>query len=693
MQKRMLQFFTCGAVFLLASLLFVPQVQGTREVSIVLDGNPVVSDVSPYIDENSRTLVPVRFVAEALGGDVSWDGKNRRVEITRSTSVVELFIGQKTALVDAAEVEMDTTAVIENERTMVPLRFVAESFTVEVGWCGETRTVSLSSEILKADSETEALPAVISASQLNVRTGPAVEYPRLAQLSQGTEVTLTGQTGDWWRILFNREGGEAAGWVDGRYVKEKASPPVEPEEDKKDPVEEPEEKGEKEEKQPSEPPPPEPEQLPQASTPPAPPVDGGSFALSSASKSVMVMKDMVNVRSSPGTSFPIIDRVYFGERLEVASAKDGWYQVHLASGQQGWLAGWLVATYYENPREKGSFVSAQNFSGPVIASWSGKKAPDSSAAKGLPVITGLEVILSEEGAGLRVKGDGGLEVPNIFKLKTPSRMVFDFKGRLGDVDEMPPLEVHQGSVIRIRASQYTDDTVRIVTDLQDGNVRAVTRKRGGDLLEFSFQSVFPPPNTVIIDPGHATISTWGSDTGAVGRSGLTEREVNTNISRMLGEILLEEGFSVLYTREGETSLALQERALAANQSGGIFVSMHANAHPDSAVSGTETFYPGERGGASDELLAASKRLADHVQSELLSQLQRKDRGVKRANFAVLRNNQVPSILVEVAFLSNSQEEKLLADPSFQKRAAQAVARGIKNYAEEQQDRQRIIAAP
>ncbi len=687
MHNKVINFFIYGAVVALVILLNTPQAQGSRGVSILLDGEPVVGDVSPYIDENSRTLLPVRLVAEALGGDVYWDSENRRVEITRNPSLVELFIGKKTALVDGEEKVMDTTAVIDNERTMVPLRFVAESFNVEVDWCEETRTASLTSQVEPAETDIDPQPAVISASLLNIRAGPSVEYPGLAQLSQGTEISLTGRTGDWWRILYSYDDGEAEGWVDGSYVEKKDLLPEEPEE----PEEEEEDKEEAEgvkEPAPEPAPPPEP---PKSPTPP--PQDTGSFSLSSAAKSVLVMKDMVNVRSSPGTAHSIIDRVYFGDRLEVTDENEGWYQVVLSNGQKGWIAGWLVAISYESQQDKGSFVSVQNLSGPVIASWSGKKDASSAIDKSLPVITGLEVVLSTEGVGLRVKGDSGLELPHVFRLNDSSRMVLDFKGLLGDVDEIPPLEVHNGAVVRIRASQYEDDKVRIVADLQEETVRTVKRKGEEGLLEFSFQTVFPPPNTVVIDPGHATISQWGSDTGAVGSSGLTEREVVTSISRMLGEILLEEGFSVIYTREADTALALHERSWAANQSGGVFVSIHANAHPDSAVMGTETFYPGEKGGASRELLGASRTLANHVQENLVDLLKRKDRGVKQANFAVLRNSQLPAILVEVAFLSNPQEERMLADPSFQKLAAQAVARGIIGYAEEQGDQQRKVAVP
>jgi len=117
---------------------------GPGRVGVVVDNVPIFFDSEPYIDANSRTMVPVRAIAEALGAEVGWDGALWRVTLVRGDSVVNLTIGSNVAVVNGVPVTMDTVAVLRNSRTMVPVRFVSEFFGAVVGWDGVTRTVTVS---------------------------------------------------------------------------------------------------------------------------------------------------------------------------------------------------------------------------------------------------------------------------------------------------------------------------------------------------------------------------------------------------------------------------------------------------------------------------------------------------------------------------------------------------------------------
>ena len=119
---------------------------GEKDLVITLDGVVVESDVEAYINEDGRTMVPVRFVSEALGASVTWDATSARVTIEKDSSTLVLTIGEKAYSLDGATMAMDTEAVIVNDRTMVPVRFVSEALGKSVKWDGSSYTVLITDE-------------------------------------------------------------------------------------------------------------------------------------------------------------------------------------------------------------------------------------------------------------------------------------------------------------------------------------------------------------------------------------------------------------------------------------------------------------------------------------------------------------------------------------------------------------------
>ncbi|HHU69657.1 MAG TPA: stage II sporulation protein D [Thermoanaerobacterales bacterium] len=155
-------------------------------------------------------------------------------------------------------------------------------------------------------------------------------------------------------------------------------------------------------------------------------------------------------------------------------------------------------------------------------------------------------------------------------------------------------------------------------------------------------------------------------------SGILE-EANRKICGYLSDMLKEEEAIVIQTREKQEGyISLSERVRIANEADSdLFISIHQNTHKDKNVSGTETFYyPGDRAG---------KRLAECIQESLLKFLGRKNRGVKEANFYVLRETNMASVLVEVVFITNLEEACILEDESFLKKTAEGILSGILKY--------------
>lgn len=174
--------------------------------------------------------------------------------------------------------------------------------------------------------------------------------------------------------------------------------------------------------------------------------------------------------------------------------------------------------------------------------------------------------------------------------------------------------------------------------------------------------------TIVIDPGHG-----GKDPGASG-NGLVEKEIVLDVSKRVNSKLFNSLAKVVMTRESDTYPTLEARVNQAEKSGAdMFVSIHVNSFTSGAASGTETWYD------STYAAAASKELAEEIQKELVKALGTNDRGVKEGGFYVVKHTKMPSVLVELAFISNSSDADKLASNTYRQKAADAIYRGIMNY--------------
>lgn len=171
---------------------------------------------------------------------------------------------------------------------------------------------------------------------------------------------------------------------------------------------------------------------------------------------------------------------------------------------------------------------------------------------------------------------------------------------------------------------------------------------------------------VVIDPGHG-----GPDPGAVGIGGLKETDIVLDIGRQVMAFLQQQGVAVLITRNGEYDLDLEPRVQMAEQAGAtVFVSIHANSIDlsRSDVSGLETYY-----------YQSGKELAQTIHQSILQATGIPDRGVRTARFYVVRKTSMPSVLVEVGFVTGQDDAARLSNSSYRTQMAGAIARGILQY--------------
>ena len=184
---------------------------------------------------------------------------------------------------------------------------------------------------------------------------------------------------------------------------------------------------------------------------------------------------------------------------------------------------------------------------------------------------------------------------------------------------------------------------------------------------------------IVLDPGHG-----GSDTGAIGPTGVTEKSIALRIAKRLKVLLEAEGAEVILTRTEDTEVSpkkaqatdveeLQARCDIANQnSADIFLSIHLDAFSGPEAHGTTGYYY-EMGSAD------SRRLADCIKRGVLRRLGTFDRGTKPCAFYVCRHTDMPATLLETAFVSNPREEQMMNSEEGVENAAQGIAAGIAEY--------------
>ena len=331
---------------------------------------------------------------------------------------------------------------------------------------------------------------------------------------------------------------------------------------------------------------------------------------------------------------------------------------------------------------------------------------------------------------------------------TPPRLFVDIEG--ATVDKNLYVEpIRKGLLEQIKFGRNTKDTVRVVLYIKsfdDYKVFALkdpyrivmdiegTGKGSGGYYakdDYKYKSGMPEDNvsslsealglkirTVVIDAGHG-----GHDPGAIGPTGLKEKDVNLRIAKALKQKLDKDGkqfgiTKVYLTRSTDKFIPLEERtAIAKKQGADLFISIHCNAARSSQAYGIETYYlsltndknslaVAARENASTSIsrsemdkvlkqyllgakIEESQRFAGHVQSSVVNNLSSKyppvkNKGVKKAPFIVLIGADIPSILVETSFISNPRDEKRLKSKDYVDRIADGIFAGVKRFSTEMQ---------
>jgi len=180
---------------------------------------------------------------------------------------------------------------------------------------------------------------------------------------------------------------------------------------------------------------------------------------------------------------------------------------------------------------------------------------------------------------------------------------------------------------------------------------------------------------IVIDPGHG-----GHDVGtqSVSKPRYQEKSLNLVTAQFVKSYLQQMGYQVLMTREEDKFISLDRRAKFANEhKSNLFISVHFNSAPSADAQGIEVFYYQSQDNKTR--ITKSKKLAQAILKHLLLETHAKSRGVKQANFAVIRETTMPAVLIEAGFLTNESELQKIKDPAYLKKIAKGIVDGIDDY--------------
>ncbi len=610
-----------------------PSTSGTNP-KVYLD-NKLLSFEVPAIIENGRTLVPLRAIFEAMGAQVDWNDSTRTVVATKTGTRVILPLGSTTPTVNGETWKLEVPAKIKNDRTLAPLRFVGEAFGGKVNWDEATKTVYITSPEDKGRPTT----AIITDERTNLRSGPGAANKTIAQAGAGEKLAIIDEKDGWYQVSRAGINGWVAGWVID--VAWEAEQPTDTTPTDKEPVVD-------------------------VFKPETPGPDaiwlscdkdntGYRITITSGAKIKADIKE-----KSGEVTYTIEDRKIEGKylfkeamgssELKIKATQDGEDTIVEVTFPSG--------TEYRTASEDGGKKEILYIPNHIMYV---DRKPFTGGGERIIVTTAMPATYSAVQKGDKLE----ITLKGILPGKARKEYTYTDSGLINSVNFQP----------------VSGDTESTLITVDTANLGKYSLGLGGDGTQFNIMLVDKSAikerraNLVVLDPGHG-----GNDTGARGTQ-IDEKDVNLEIALKVGDILTSRGIEVEYTRKTDITVALGERAQIANVlNAGLFVSIHNNANTDRSKNGTETYFYAP---TDDPNLFMQKderqRLATNIQTGLVNRLGRADRGVKQANFSVLRNTEMPSALAEICFISNPDEQDLLMQTQYKDQAAQAIAGGILQY--------------
>lgn len=480
----------------------------------------------------------------------------------------------------------------------------------------------------------------ISGTTVNVRSGPGLSYSVTGDLEQGQTASIISKQGDWLEVRVDDQEGWIASWLTTNTDDKQTA--------------------------------------------------AGQTAVSSVNG--------LNVRAQADLSAAVLTKMKAGDEAKILSATGDWFEIDFRN-TRGFVSKQYISLAEETqtaqqsdnaaqPEQKKDAISKVSSFEIAVSALNVRSKPDLSSEIQQMVSEGqVFPVLSMKGNWVEIE-----------LADDKKGWVYAFHGLLSDQtaetvanDSTETVTiVTDGTNLRTEASTGSD----VASRANAGDQLAVVDKQGewyqviladkqtafvaewvvsSDETATADQQTAVPDRkkgtldgiTIVLDPGHG-----GNDGGTVGVRKTVEKELTLKTAEILSRHLNSAGAEVVMTRQSDTYVDLRKRVAGSHQAGAdAFISIHYDATDDSTVSGFTSYYQHD----------FQKELAEYLNAGLGDKLTLHDRGVQHGNYLVLRENRQPAVLVELGFLSNFNEERVVTTNQFREQAALGLYTGIIDY--------------
>lgn len=648
-------------------------------VQLKLNNKTIATDVPPVI-HNNRTLVPLRAIMENLAADVTWNGEKQQVLVKTTDKEITLNINSALALVNGKQKALpdNVPAKLINNRTMVPIRFLAEEIGLDVNWDEKTRTVSLNDKVNVGEpieEETEAnilRGAVVDKKplpEIRISLNSKAEYKetklvtpdRLVLDLQNTKLQLDDPTKlsvDSMLRLPVSQGGikevrvaQTPDPLVTRVVIEFTTimeHKITYDEKTNEMV-----------------------------------ITFVNY-VNNVKADIFNTKEVVVIEGNNVSNYNVLElenpRRLVVDVLDAQSSSPNSYRINV----EGRAASHIVVAQFQpdfNYKPDDKIVRV------VIHLQDGTSFDDYFIeTKDNQLWVHME---GKPYEAMNYISTGWTTSQLIFKAINATRYQVNRSANSNILEVVVPkdnlpleftnVEINDHMINKIIVADADSQNYNISIELKDEvEYKVIDGANTKELvLELKTKNQYREI-LVVLDPGHG-----GNQPGATSPNlKIVEKELALDVANRLNALLLEAGFRTYMTRTDDTRVELADRAGVANQLGAdLFISIHANAATNPAINGIETFYyPSDK---NPEDNRDNKTLANIFQNTMVSMLGANSRRVvAEPGFVVTRNTTMPAILSEMGFLTNPQEEAKLATSEYRQKVAESMFAATVKYFDE-----------
>lgn len=642
-----------------------------RTIDVTIDKEPIKSDVPPIL-YNSRTLVPVRFFMDYIDADIEWNGDKQIVTISTDDKDISIKINSPNIVVNDKEEELPdgVPAILVNSRTMVPLRFIAETLGFDIGWDSETYT-AIAKSPEKEDKEEKITDVIVEERgllpKIKINTTGKLKYD-ITYLDDSNKIVV-----DLHKGILDLD--------DEKYdINNRGIANLDFDNDNIEDI-----------------------KVAQFSDDPK------------ISRVVIELDEYMDYDTEYSDDGQTLNLSFVNKVKEVKIDKRGRdkivientnnpkYNIFRLSNPDRIVVDIMgsVTGFNEDKIEKETdYVDRIRMS---------QFTPDSLYNRGDNIVrVVVDVKEMDRKPNLSTEVDDN-DIVLYVDDEDVDDIDYDYEDKIGNLeietDRNPDYELkfnEEDKKMDIKISSKDLDIENTIQQINDELVENIIVKNSGDkklitvnfntYIEYELKSIEKDDEIVlqfhekenitpfsdkliVIDAGHG-----GHDPGTHGLiSKVNEKDLNLNVALKLDKKLRELGFKTILTRSDDTFVDLYERAEIANRANAdAFVSIHFNAHPNRDIDGIQTLYcPSYNGTAKT---GPNFPFSETIHNSMLGDLRLRDRGiVKRSGLVVVRETNMVAIIAELGFLSNPQEELKIIKDKYHEQAAESISKGIVQY--------------